>query len=415
MKTVLILVEEDIIFKTISLGKSGDFAVINYFLQNNWQVYLATPQMLYNESYISHAVYEVQNIDYSKQYLEAMANEAENILLGRTPDFEGRNVKIKLETFSVSFVGSDLLLSRVMPQSLTPQFVKYFNVLAKKCKKTVQNIENICLYKDKVIPYLLQNQNLGALQSVYTQMPTTESYTCSNLSLETTIFNINESRQAIVERISTIVPPFCIKPFNLFGGLGVKVFNGFTAEVFAHIEHISKVCDTYAIQEKLVLVQKAVEFPEFGDIRAFFSFGRFLGAFKRFEPNAKIHNTMYGGAIVPVCNANLEFSTHFAELYREPFTNAINDILHINNKSDFLQNEFICGYDLLLTQNHGKLQFVMTETNIACPTGFSFLDAVHLAEYFQKKPTVKETEEYFALNANTINIILDDLMRKVNL
>ena len=168
----------------------------------------------------------------------------------------------------------------------------------------------------------------------------------------------------------------------------------------------------YGVSEKrLALVQEAVSHPEFGDIRTLFSFGRFLGAFKRIEKQGKIHNTMYGGVIAPVCNRNMEFHHSFEEQHRKPFKDAIALLRLLNEKSTFLRNEFICGYDLLLSHNKNDFQFKLTETNIPCPTGFAFMDASLITSQNVNFNT-QTIQNYFTHNKRTVDIILDDLVQK---
>ena len=75
-------------------------------------------------------------------------------------------------------------------------------------------------------------------------------------------------------------------------------------------------------------------------------------------------------------------------------------------ESDFLKKEFICGCDLLLDGNSFKL----TETNIACPTGFAFLEASILYIKHGKELTILELEQHFENNETLISRVISPLI-----
>ena len=49
MKTVLIIVEAEVLEKPLYFGKSGDFAIIDYFLRHDWNVFLLNANNLQKE------------------------------------------------------------------------------------------------------------------------------------------------------------------------------------------------------------------------------------------------------------------------------------------------------------------------------------------------------------------------------
>jgi len=282
-------------------------------------------------------------------------------------------------------------------------------------------VNEIYLYKDKVIPYLLQknNDNLELLYSTYS--PATKKFINKNdnifesLSLNTLIIDLANSFEENYQKIIKMEGKFCIKPFNLFGGVGVKIFQDSKnqTEILKHIETIKQEFIKYKVSERyFALVQEAVILPEFGDVRVLFSYGKFIGAFIKCEPHGYIHNTMYGGIIIPVCNKNFIFHQNFEQKYRELFLQTVQKLTSLNEMSSFLRNEFICGYDLLLTKEKDKLQFKLTETNIACPTGFPFLDSSLIVSY-KDELSIEDVREYFNNGARTIDIVMNALVHQV--
>ncbi|MFT4967070.1 MAG: hypothetical protein ACI9CD_000065 [Candidatus Deianiraeaceae bacterium] len=415
MNAVVVIVEEEFIKSSHHFGKSGDLAIVDYFIRQGWQVFLLNANFMKGES-IPQSIYKV--VSYNDTFYEAMVQEWENILNKKTPSYSCERLKVNLELHEVSLfnVQNFLLISRVMPQSLTQQFLYNFNTLKKIAKASIQNMEDICLYKDKVIPYLLQKNNIHNIQTIYSnnvvKFKTDITNDYSSLALATDIINIDQISDSDIVNIDEKI---CIKPFNLFGGIGVKVFNKSNKEtIIQHLRSIRKFFAQYNIvEEKLVLLQEVVQFPEFGDIRVLFSYGKFIGAFKRFEPNAQIHNTMYGGSIIPICRSDFLFDSEFPHKYHQPLLEAIQMLISLNTESRFLMNEFVCGYDLLLTECNGQLQFKLTETNIACPTGFAFLDAANLFVFYKKKPTLESVKEYFHNNQRTIDIVMNNVHKSL--
>ena len=84
---------------------------------------------------------------------------------------------------------------------------------------------------------------------------------------------------------------------------------------------------------------------------------------------------MNGAIIVPVCNGDFVFFQTFEGKYHNAFKEAIEHMTQLNKSVDFLQKEVFYGGDLLLDEAGGKFQFKLTEINIACPTGFAFLES----------------------------------------
>jgi hypothetical protein len=423
MKTVLIIVEAEVLEKPLYFGKSGDFAIIDYFLRNNWNVFLLNANNLQKEIIKEIEVSEVQNEDYSTTFYESITLECCNIRNGKTPSTgaDGLKVNLKVKKTNLSKVKDFLLLSRAMPQSITREFLRNFSNLGQNAFHVPQNMNEIYLYKDKVIPYLLQknNDNLEMLYSTYSSE--TKKFVKQNgnifesLSLNTFIIDLANSFEENYEKIIKINGKFCIKPFNLFGGIGVKIFQDSQnkKEILQHIETIKKEFIKYKVSERyFALVQEAVIFPEFGDVRVLFSYGKFIGAFIKCEPQGYIHNTMYGGIIIPVCNENFIFHQNFEQKYREPFLQTVHSLTSLNEMSSFLRNEFVCGYDLLLTEENKKLQFKLTETNIACPTGFPFLDSSLIVSLCKEEPSIEYIKAYFKNNARAIDIVMNSLVRQ---
>lgn len=414
MNQVLIIVEKDVLNNGKCEGllpsKSGDFAIIGYFLQKNWKVLLLEVSKMQK---FEGNVYEVKSEDFTSQLAQSLLQECENIQNYKKPDFNG--VVIELQVSKINFQECDLLISRAMPQSLDNIFVKSFNHLQKLAKKTIQNIEEICFYKDKVIPLLLQkNEFLDDFWKLHEKTRFIENFVGEKISLLTTICNVYEEISVVMQKAQKIGKPFCLKPFNLFGGLGVKVFQDFNqAEIEDHLKNIDAIFNNYGVENKMVLIQEGVQFPDFGDVRVLCSFGRFLGAFKRLEPQGKIHNTMHGGVIRPICDGLDNFHEEFAVELREPLMFAIEKVLQMGHNSGFLKNEFICGYDFLLTKKSGKFCFVLTETNIACPTGFSFLDSARLFIQNGEKLTLKDAKQFIDSGNLSVNFALDEAVLRL--
>lgn len=413
MKTALIIVEEEILEKPIYFGKSGDLSIIDYFLRNNFSVYLINANDLQKNIIDENKIFLVENNVPPELYYNIMQLECENIINRKTPSTSGEDfiITLKLQEKSLKSVSKYLLISRAMPQSINKIFQKNFEILAQNAVKIPQNMEHIYLYKDKVIPYLLQKNN-DNIQNLYkTYLPFEKEFfsKTSSLALNTNIIDLSNPIGDNLKEIEKIQGKICIKPFNLFGGLGVKIFdNALEKEKIAvHLENIKSIFVQYKVSEKhLVLIQEAVKFPEFGDVRVLISYGKFIGAFKKVEPNNYIHNTMYGGIIEPICNEKFEFHQGFEMKYHKAFHLAINELLEICNQSSFLKNEFICGYDLLLTEEKNIVTFKLTETNIACPTGFPFMDASLLVNKYGNNVTLVNVKEYFKNNKRTIEKIM---------
>jgi hypothetical protein len=411
MKTVVIVIENDVFEQGTNgefyIGRSGDFTIINHFVEIGWNVILTTPSFLSKSKFFS-----INEIQYStpNTHIKAIFQEYQNIIHNLPPSFgkiEGLLGKIVVTPIVVNEIS--LLISRVMPQSLTDEFLSDFENLAKISQNTPQSMGNICLYKDKVIPYLLQ-KNANNIHTIYenyspqvSQFQKQLSKDYSNIAMNTSIVKISST--GIEEGLQKIPLPICIKPFNLFGGIGVGVFENY-ADCISHFEKINCEFEKYKITEKLVLMQEAVKNPEFGDIRVIFSNGDFLGAFKRYEPINKIHNTINGARIIPICDENLNFSDQFEKNLHTPFTQAICALRELFVESDFLRTEFICGCDLLLDGNSFKL----TETNIACPTGFSFLEASLMYITHGKELTISHFQKHFEVNPTLINRVISSLI-----
>ena len=411
MKTVAIIIENDVFEQStnqgIYIGRSGDFTIINHFFEIGWNITLTTPSFLHKNKFFG-----IQEIQYStpNTHIKAIFQEYQNIIHNLPPAFgknEGLLGKIVATPTEIANIG--LLISRVMPQSLTDAFLSDFENLAKISENTPQNMGKICLYKDKVIPYLLQDnsQNIKTIYENYSpqvsqfQQNLLEDY--SSIAMNTSIVKL--SSVGIKEDLHKIPLPICVKPFNLFGGIGVGVFEKY-ADSIPHFEKINREFEKYKITEKLVLIQQAVENPEFGDIRAMFSNGEFLGAFKRYEPINQIHNTINGARILPICDENLNFADTFPKNLHNPLTQTIHVLKKLFMESDFLKKEFICGCDLLLDGNSFKL----TETNIACPTGFSFLEASLAYIKHGKELTISEFAKHFEANPTLINRVISPLI-----
>ncbi len=419
-KTVIIIVEGEILEKPLYFGKSGDLAIIDYFLRKSWRTVVMNANALQGEG-ISTA-FEVKNNDYTENFYACTLNECWNIINEKTPATNSSGLVINIEFKEVALIelSNFLLISRAMPQSITNTFLQNFQKLSSKAGYVPQNLEDITLYKDKTIPYLLQknNDNIEQLYEVYStqckKFKTSIGNGFNSIALNTNIIDISKPFKENHREISKVNGGICIKPFNLFGGIGVKLFKDSNQkqEIQKHLQEINQYFTQYGVNDRrLALVQEAVSYPEFGDIRILFSFGRFLGAFKRIEKHGKIHNTMHGGVIAPVCNSNMEFHHNFEKQYHKPFADVVAFLRLLNEKSSFLRNEFICGYDLLLTQNENVFQFKLTETNIPCPTGFSFLDSSLIASQ-NEILDLKTIETYFKNNTRTVDITLDCLVQK---
>lgn len=427
-KTAFVILESDVIHQPFYPGKSGDFAIIDYLLRNNYDTFICDVNDLQVQDLPKLKTLHIKKKDYSQNYHDAILNECRNIINKKTPGFRmDSTMRVSFEYDSISSLDlhsnaknaiKPLLISRAMPQSLTKNFLKNFSFLAKNTE-TIQNMPEICLYKDKAIPFLLQKdkQNIADFYKIYGKNPAKfkedvakNHYT--SLAIDSMLIDINDDFNSNYRKISDFAKwPICIKPFNLFGGVGVGIFENIGMEAAkAHLELIRGKFQEFSVTERqLAVVQKTVARPEFGDIRVIFTRGKFRGAFKRYEPKHHIHNTINGAIIVPVCNANMQFFQTFEIKYRNAFTEAIRQITELNSRSAFLQNEFICGYDLLLDEQNNQPQFKLTETNIACPTGFAFLDASiicnNIAE-LSKQNIVK----YFTENKRVIDSCLTDFL-----
>lgn len=427
MKTAFIILEEGVIHKPSYLGKSGDFCVLDYLLRNNYDTFVCNANDFQIQGLSTFKALHIKKQDYSQNYYHAVLNECHNIRNGKTPGSGiSQMMSVLLEYDEISYVDlqkiaqegiKPLLISRVMPQSLTGIFLENFSNLA-KTMKTIQNMPEIYLYKDKVIPFLLQKDggNITDFYSTYNQYVskfkkeiTQNSYV--NLAIDSILIDINADFKTNYMKISDFAKwPICIKPFNLFGGIGVGLFTNINKEqIKAHLELIRGKFQEFAVIEKqLILIQRAVAKPEFGDIRVIFSHGNFLGAFKRYEAKNRIHNTINGAVIIPICNSKMEFFQTLETKYHSAFASAIKQITTLNSHSDFLKNEFVCGYDLLLDEQNELPQFKMTETNIACPTGFAFLDT-SLVYHSIKDINLENIIKYFAENKRIIDSCLSGL------
>jgi hypothetical protein len=412
MNTVVIIIENDVfkqgIHNGLYLGRSGDFAIINHFVEIGWNVILTTPSFLSENKFFG-----IKEIQYSTHnvHIKAIFQEYQNIINNLPPSFGAKDGLLgKVVVTPIKITEISLLISRVMPQSLTNEFLSSFENLATISKNTPQNMQNICLYKDKVIPYLLQNnaKNIEAIYKNYSpqvsQFQKQLSKNYSTIAINTSIVRL-ENATNIEEELQKIPLPICVKPLNLFGGIGVGVFENYKNSL-AQFAKINREFEKYQITEKLVLIQEAVQNPEFGDIRVMFSKGKFLGAFKRYEPINKIHNTINGARIIPVCDEALNFSDTFPKNLHTPFTQTISVLKELFLDSDFLKKEFICGCDLLLDGNSFKL----TETNIACPTGFSFLEASLIYIKHGKELTISNFNQYFEANPTLISRAISPLI-----
>lgn len=418
MKTAVIIVEQDVLEKPLYFGKSGDLAIIDFFLRKDWQVVLINAHDMQKKNFLPTHGFLVQYKDYTETFYQSMINECHNIVQGKTPatNAEGLGIKLSLTDTLLSHYHNFLLLSRAMPQSISGAFLANFNILAQQAQHVAQSMEEIALYKDKAIPYLLQSNeaNIKQLYKIYSadckifKEHVGEQF--KELSLRTTVIDTSLAFEELYGE--NIQGKVCMKPFNLFGGEGVKIFNDVNQkeEMQKHLGKIEAYFDKYNVNEqRLVLVQEAVFHPEFGDVRALFSFGKFLGAFKRFECHGQIHNTMHGGVIIPICNKEMEFYEGFEEQYRKPIQIAIKQLKELNKTSIFLRNEFVCGYDLLLTEGHYELQFKLTETNLPCPTGFAFLDCSLIVTQYASFD-INQVKDYFAFNKRTIDVIMENLL-----
>jgi hypothetical protein len=414
MTQVLIILENDVINNSFYLGKSGDFANIDYFLRHNYEVFVCNANDLQNSAQ-ELPVFLVKNYDYTDNYYEAILNECRNITNKKTPAFgmtEEMSIKLEYQGAEFSEIQNGaLLFSRAMPQSLTAIFLKNFRTLQTKFQ-TIQNMEEIVLYKDKVIPFLLQNNEeyIADFARIYTpDILNFRNQIAKNgyqkLAIDSIVMDLDDDFELNLQKIQQFRKnQICIKPFNLFGGIGVGIFQNIQKnEIQKHFETIKGKFKEFNVTEKhLVLVQKAVKHPDFGDIRAIFSKGEFLGAFKRYEPKHWIHNTMNGAIIVPVCNKNLEFFSSFESKYHAAFKLAIAMISNLNNCVDFLKNEIFYGCDLLLDETQEGFEFKLTEINIACPTGFAFLDSSLLYNSHIDLNT-NNVKEYFEKNGRVID------------
>ncbi|MDA0617102.1 MAG: hypothetical protein O3A66_00075, partial [Proteobacteria bacterium] len=91
-------------------------------------------------------------------FYNCISNECKNIVNEKTPATNSENLTVKLQLTEVLLedITGFLLISRAMPQSITNAFLENFQMLSSKAKYTPQNLKDITLYKDKAIPYLLQ-------------------------------------------------------------------------------------------------------------------------------------------------------------------------------------------------------------------------------------------------------------------
>ncbi len=418
-KTVVVIIENDVLELGVELGfylgRSGDFTIINHFFEDIYKVVISTPSLLIDGKFLA---VESINFEVQNAAVKCIFQEYQNIVRNLPPSM-GENERLlgKIIVSPIDEVSDiSLLISRVMPQSLTHEFLAEFNKLAQISQNVPQNMEDICLYKDKVIPYLLQNneENIAILYATYS--PLAEKF-CNKLqgnynsiAMRTSIVDISHLTDVanvaeIDSKLRKMPLPVCVKPFNLFGGIGVGVFDEYSKAV-EHFHKIDEAFTKYQIsKQKLVLIQQAVKTPEFGDIRVIFSHGKFLGAFKRYEPIGKIHNTINGARIVPVCDANLNFSDAFELHLQTPFTHAITQLQALFNEIEFLKTEFICGCDFLLD----GISFKLTEINIACPTGLAFLEASLLYIKHGKNLTLLAAQQRFAQNCTLINFAISNI------
>jgi len=420
VKNVVIILEKDVLEQELHIGRSGDLVILKHFFERCCKVFVVTAQSMQinefgnleslNLNIIEDIQCKAENIYNKSTYQEYL-----NILNGNLPSYgvtPEMHTRIIIKPCKFNEIGSiDILLSRAMPQSLTEQFLLNFQKLKEFAEIAPQNMAEICLYKDKAIPYLLQNnpKNLSLIYEKYSQKlvkfknEITKVY--SSLAIETIIIDATQSHSEIEKVLTKIPLPVCIKPFNLFGGVGVGVFQNYS-DALNHFKKINNEFEKYQINEKrLVLAQKAVKTPEFGDIRAVFSYGKFLGAFKRYEPIGQIHNTINGAMIIPVSDFEFNFANEFEENLRKPFIEAIHLLKSLFLESEFLKSEFICGCDFLLDHTLFKL----TEINIACPTGFVFLEASLLCIKYGRELNIEDLNEYFSTNGHFFDNILTDL------
>jgi len=97
MTMVLIIVEAEVLNKPVYFGKSGDAAIIDYFLRNNWQVCLLDVENMQGIISSATEIFEVQSGDYSTYFYQSMALECTNILQGKTPATNGDKLKFHMK------------------------------------------------------------------------------------------------------------------------------------------------------------------------------------------------------------------------------------------------------------------------------------------------------------------------------
>ena len=407
MKTVVVIVESDVLNSRIYLGRSGDGMVVNFFFNDGFRVILVEASSM-QRSVEGVRAFLVKNIRNSVKnvYNLSVFEEYKNVCNGSVPSNGvdiGLFVEFDLQSCILNDVMDfDVLFSRAMPQSLTKVFLQNFEFLARKARVVPQDMRNICLYKDKVIPYLLQEdeERIGKMCELYGEdvrkFKDGIDGDFSKIAIETDICDITNVENVFdVEKV-------CVKPFNLFGGIGIGVFEDF-ANVCEHLKVIEGEFERFGVKEKrLVLLQRVVKNPEFGDIRPFFSCGKFIGVFKRFEPVGKIHNTINGAKILPICDENFVFAKEFQENLKDSFVEVIKMLEVLFGYSKFLRNEVIAGCDLLLDGDSFKL----TEINVACPTGFVFLEATNLFVKYGNWLKIEDLDDYFLKNGRIIERVL---------
>lgn len=413
MKQVLIILENDVLNEGFYLGKSGDFCVVDYFLRHSFEVFTCGVEDVKN-NLENLKIFKVQNQDYANNYYKAIWNECGNMKNQKSPGFGKTNemcVKLELHESELGEIKNGaLLFSRAMPQSLTEKFLVNFKILSNKLQ-ALQNMEAIVLLKDKVIPFLLQEnkEKIDDLAKVYNdeilKFKNQVKGNYESLVVDSIITDLDENFEKNYEKIEQFAKfEICIKPFNLFGGVGVGIFKKIDKDVVKkHLDKIKEQFVEYGVNERhLVVVQKAVKHPAFGDIRAIFAYGKFIGAFKRWEQKNMIHNTMNGAVILPVCDENFKFSQEFEKQYHNSFIKAIKKIAQLSQDLEFLQNEPFYGCDLLLDEVGGGFQFKLTEINIACPTGLSFLEQSLIFTHFQWH-SIAGIKKYYNLNGRIID------------
>ena len=169
-----------------------------------------------------------------------------------------------------------------MPQSLSTKLLKALQPFIQKAAAVPQNINQIFLYKDKIIAFLLQQSDFcNDLYVSYSDQikefsTIIDKQNYQDLAICSRAFLIDENEKHISAKISSLKSSkICLKPFNLFGGLGVGIFDQNDHQAIAlHLKKVAKLYQKYYVEYPIIIAQKAIAHPDFGDVRIFFSYGK---------------------------------------------------------------------------------------------------------------------------------------------